>query len=208
MELKRLKNLVNKNVIDFSELLLLNYHKLDLDETDVVILIKLHHLINDNVSFISPKALSESLSISPPTTAKRFNSLIDREYIRLELVTGENGKEREKYNLDKVMEKILKMDDEHEKKEVKRTTEGNLVELFETEFNKQLSVLDIQTITKWLSEDRYKFEEIQAALFIAIKARKKTIKYVDGVLLNTEKETPKKYKKTNLMRDLHQLWEK
>jgi len=208
MELDKLKRLVSKNVIDFSELLLLNYHKLDLDETDVVMLIKLHHMINNNVSFIGPKQLSKQLSISTPTTAKRLNNLIDKEFIRLELVIGENGKEKEKYNLDKVMEKILAADQEKERKQKKQSIEAELVELFETEFKKQLSVLDIQIITKWLNEDKYTVDEIREALFKSVKARKLTIKYVDAILLNTEKEAPKTYKKTNLMRDLHKLWEK
>lgn len=40
-----------------------------------------------------------------------------------------------------------------------------------------------------------------------MKARKLSIKYVDGILLRVE-EKPKEYKKTNLMRDFHKLWEK
>jgi DNA replication protein len=209
MELKTLKSYINKNVVDFSELVLLNYHIIGLDEVDAIILIKLHHLLKENVTFISPKKLSESLSITPAVTAKRLNSLIDREYIKMELVKKTNGKEKESYNLDKVIEKILRMDFEERKGDnIHKTTESVIVELFEEELKKPLTVLDIQTITKWLNDDNYTFEQIEEALFKAVKARKLTIKYVDGILLKQEKEEPKVYKKTNLMRDLHQLWEK
>jgi DNA replication protein len=209
MEIKELKKFVEKNIVDFTELLLTNYNKLELDEVDAIILIKLHHLIKQGVSFISPKVLSESLSISASTTARRLNHLIDREFIKMELVKGENGKQKENYNLDKVFEKILLIDFEERKGDKgKQSTEKELVDLFETEFKKPLSVLDIQTITKWLNDDKYSFEEIKDALFVAVKQRKLTIKYVDGILLKSEKEEPKTYKKTNLMRDLHQLWEK
>ena len=208
MELKTLKKFIERNVVDFSELVLMNYHKIGLDETDAVILIKLHHLIDKNITFISPKKLSESLSISPQTTAKRLNKLIETEYIKLELVQGNNGRDIEKYNLDKVIEKILRIDFENRKGDnVHKTKEAELVDLFELEFNKPLSVLDIQTITKWLNDDKYSFEEIQDALFKAVKARKLTIKYVDGILLKSEEDKPKTYKRTNIMRDLHKLWE-
>ena len=204
MEIKELKRFIEKNIVDFSELLLNNYYKLGLDETDAVILIKLRYLMNKNVPFISPKQLSETLSISTQTTAKRLNALIDKEILRLELVRGENGKERESYSLDRIYELILLSDEP----EQAPTKEKELVELFETEFKKPLSVLDIQTVTKWLNEDHYTFDQIKDALFVAVKARRKSIQYVDGILLK-EAETPKKvYKKTNLMRDLHKIWER
>lgn len=209
MEIRELKNFVDKNIVDFTELLLTNYYRLDLDEVDAIILIKLHHLINKNITFISPKKLSESLSISSQTTAKRLNNLIDSEFIKMELVKGENGKQKESYNLDKIFEKILKIDyDERKGTKTHNTSEKALVELFEEEFKKPLGVLDIQTITKWLNNDKYTFDEIKEALFIAVKQRKLTIKYVDGILLRQEDEKPVTYKRTNLMKDLHKLWEK
>lgn len=209
MELSTLKKYIQKNVVDFSELVLLNYHNIGLDETDAIILIKLHHLLDDHITFISPKLLSESLSISPQTTSKRLMNLIDRDFIKMELVQGSNGKDKESYNVDKVIEKILQLEFETNGGDnVHKTSEAELVELFEEEFKKPLSVLDIQTITKWLGEDHYTFDNIKEALFKAVKARKLSTKYVDGILLNQDKEEPKKYKKTNLMRDLHQLWEK
>lgn len=205
MDIKELKKFIEKNIVDFSELVLNNYYKLGLDETDAVILIKLRYLMNKNVPFISPKKLSETLSISAQTTAKRLNTLIDRGFITMELVKGENGKEREAYSLDRIYEQIIFHENESN---VPETREKELVELFETEFNKPLSVLDIQTITKWLNEDKYDFDQIKDALFTAVKARRLTIKYVDGILLKQTETTEKTYKKTNLMRDLHKIWER
>lgn len=209
MEVNQLKNFINKKIVDFSELILENYHLLDIDETDAVILIKLYKLLENNKTFINPKKLSEKLSISSGITARRISHLIDKGFIQLELVKGTNGKEKEHYNLDLIFEKII-MNDFHERKggNQHNTNEMELVDLFESEFRKPLGVLDIQTITKWLNDDKYSFEQIKDALFIAVKSRKLSIKYVDGILLKDEEEAPKEYKKTNLMRDFHKLWEK
>jgi len=209
MEVNQLKNFINKKIVDFSELILQNYHLLGIDETDAIILIKLYKLLENEVNFINPKKLSESLSISALTTSKRISGLIDKGFIELELVKGKNGKESEKYNLDLIFEKII-MNDYHERngETIHNTNEKELVELFESEFKKPLGVLDIQTITKWLNDDKYTFDQIKDALFIAVKSRKLSIKYVDGILLKEGEETPKVYKKTNLMRDFHKLWEK
>ena len=166
-------------------------------------------MLENNNTFINPKKLSETLSISAATTARRISQLIDKGFVQLELVKGSNGKEKERYNLDLIFEKII-MNDFHERKgdKLHKSSEKDLVELFESEFRKPLGVLDIQTITKWLNDDRYTFDQIKDALFTAVKARKLSIKYVDGVLLKEEEEAPKEYKKTNLMRDFHKLWEK
>ncbi len=206
MEIQQLKKMIDKNIIDFSELLLDNYHEIGLDEIDTIILIKLHRLLKKNISFISPKKLSETLSISAATTSKHLNSLIDRDFIRMALVKGENGKEKETYSLDKIYEKFVDIEEQHP--EQSNTAEKEIVELFEDEFKRPLSVLEIQTIIKWLQDDHYTFDQIKDALFQAIQTRKLAIKYIDGILLKTQEEPKKVYKKTNLMRDLHKLWEK
>lgn len=209
MDIKQLKKFIDSNIVDFSELVLDNYYSLGLDETDAIMLIKLHNLLNKNITFIKAKDLSEMLSISTQTTSKRLNSLIDRGFIQMELIKGENGREKESFNLDLIFERILRSDFEERKGEnVHKTSEAELVKLFETEFKKPLSVLDIQTITKWLNDDKYSFDDIKEALFKAVKSRRTTIKYVDGILLRSEESMPKVYKKTNLMRDFHKLWEK
>ena len=211
MELKVMKDLIEKNIVDFPELVLNNYYKLGLNETDAVILIKLNYLLKSNKTYISTKELAETLSISSQTTSKRLNSLIERGFIKLKLVKNGNGKQTETFNLDFLVERILKSD--YEEKEVdkiekNKTLEGKLVTLFEEEFKKPLSVLDIQTITKWLNEDKYTYELIKDALFEALRSRKLNIKYVDGILLKSDKkQVENKYKKTTNIKDLKKIWE-
>ena len=140
-----------------------------------------------------------------------LNSLIERGFVKLKLIKNGNGKQSETFNLDFLIERILKSD--YEEKEVdkiekNKTLEGKLVNLFEEEFKKPLSVLDIQTITKWLNEDKYTFELIKDALFEAIRSRKLNIKYVDGILLKGDKkDVTNKYKKTTNIKDLKKIWE-
>jgi len=210
MDIKNMKSLIKRNIVDFSELVLNNYYKIGLDEVDAVIIIKLKYLLDQHITFIHPKKLSNLLSISSQTTNKRLNNLLEIGYIRMELISNGNGKETESFNLDFVIEKIIKADFEEkimESSDKNKNVESRLVNLFETEFRKPLSVLDIQTITKWLNEDKYVFEEIKNALFEASKARKLSIRYVDRILLNKDHEEPeKKYNQTTLIKDLKKIW--
>lgn len=211
MDVINMKSMIKKNIIDFTELVLNNYHKIGLDETDAIIIIKLHYLLNKQITFIHPKKLSNMLTISPTTTAKRLNNLIERNYVSVSLVKNGNGKETESFNLDNVVELIVKADFEEK---VQENSEENsnivtrLVSLFETEFRKPLTVLDIQTLTKWLNEDEYTFDEIKNALFEASKMRKLTIKYVDKILLSKDQEeTVDKYNQTTLIKDIKKIWQ-
>jgi DNA replication protein len=211
MDIQNMKSLIQKNIVDFSELVLNNYYKIGLDETDAIIIIKLKYLLDRNITFIHPKKLSNMLSISATTTSKRINNLIDAGYINIELTKNGHGKETETFNLDTVIERIVKADfDEkiYRKDDNNPNIEQRLVHMFETEFRKQLSVLDIQTITKWLNEDNYTYEQIKGALFEASKARKLSIKYIDGILLHgtSEQEPKDKYTKTTLIKDLKKIW--
>lgn len=210
MDIKNMKSLIKRNIVDFTELVLNNYYKIGLDEVDAVIIIKLKYLLDQHITFIHPKKLSNMLSISSQTTNKRLNNLLDIGYVKMELISNGNGKETESFNLDFVIEKIIKADFEEkimESSDQNKNIESRLVNLFETEFRKPLSVLDIQTITKWLNEDNYSFDDIKNALFEASKARKLSTRYVDRILLNKDQEEPeKKYNKTTLIKDLKKIW--
>ncbi len=210
MDVKDIKSLMKRNIVDFTELVLNNYYKIGLDEVDAIIIIKLKYLLDRQITFIHPKKLSDMLSISSQTTAKRLNNLMDKGFVKMELVSNGNGKETESFNLDYVIEQIIKADFEEkiiESSDQNKNIESRLVSLFETEFRKPLSVLDIQTITKWLNEDNYSFELIKNALFEASKARKLSIRYVDKILLSTEEDIPRaKYNQTTLIKDLKKIW--
>jgi len=211
MNLKDIKRYINNNTIDFAELVLNNYYKINLDETDAIIIIKLQYLLNNNITFISPSQLSKMLSISTQTTSKRLKALMEKGFIQIKLITNAKGKETESFNLDYLIESILLVgNNERNSNEENdnKTIEAKIVKLFEEEFKKPLSVLDIQIVTKWLNDDKYSYKEIEDALFQAVKLRKLTTSYIDKILLNQEEKTSKrKYKKTASMSNLKKLWE-
>ena len=55
MDVMNMKSMIQKNIVDFSELVLNNYHKIGLDETDAIIIIKLSYLLKRQITFIHPK---------------------------------------------------------------------------------------------------------------------------------------------------------
>jgi len=202
MDIHEMKRLIRHNIINFTELVLNNYNKLGLDETDAVIIIKLSYLLDKNIYFVNPKQLAEMLSISPQTTSKRLNNLMDRGFLKIKLAKDARGKESETFDLDHIILRILKED--FETKE--HTSEPELISLFEDELQKILSPLDVQIISKWIEDDHYTKDQIKEALFKAVKANRKSIKYVDGILLKTDHKPSKPKTKINV-KDLKKIWE-
>ena len=92
------------------------------------------------------------------------------------------------------------------------TVEEEIVDIIETQFQKQLNPNDIELIQKWVNEDQYSIELIKTAILDAIKANKSTLSYMDGVLLRRNRPTTspkKKYNpdKSEALKTFLELWE-
>ena len=209
MKKEDIKILMKKNIIDFNELVLNNYYKMDLDEIDAIIIIKLNSLLKRGITFINPEKLSKILSLTKIKTANKLDNLTAKGYVKFELIKLENGKESESFNLDFFIEKILMIEFELKQKEKnssQQVMESDLVDMLETELKKPLSVLDIQIITKWLSEDNYTKEQIEEALLVAMKNNKVSMKYIDNLLLNKTYKDDFKRQKNSVLKDFNKIW--
>ncbi len=202
MNFTQMKKMVKNNVIDFTELVLNNYFLLDLDETDAVILIKLHFLRQKKVQIIDTALLADKLSITEPTVLKRLSNLIEKDILVMVLKKGRDGKEYESFHIDNFLKQVLKLDNK-----IEEELDYNLIETLEQELNRPLKIIEIQMITRWLEEDHYTEEEIIRALNIAITNNKLSISYIDQILLNQVEEDKVIIKKTNLLDDFENIWE-
>ena len=75
-----------------------------------------------------------------------------------------------------------------------------IVSLLEKEFNKMLTPLELETVYKWINDDKFSYDKIYEAVLETLKYKKNSIQYVD-VLLN-KKETPVKSSSNDGLQDL------
>ena len=75
-----------------------------------------------------------------------------------------------------------------------------IVLLLEKEFNKMLTPLELETVYKWINDDKFSYDKIYEAVLETLKYKKNSIQYVD-VLLN-KKETPVKSSSNDGLQDL------
>ena len=189
MEVLILKKMINEGIIDFDKLLKKTYKELGLTELEAFLLMELNILKTKDIHYVTPKILTKKLTITEEQALALMDGLMQKKYLNFVLIKGQNGKQKESFDIDLTYRKILeyyqiKIIDEMMTSTVKYDTlEDEIVELLEKNFQKQLKPLEVEIIIKWIHEYKYTKEDIKEAVFAAIKANRYSISYLDSVLL-------------------------
>jgi DNA replication protein len=206
MDLQLAIKWIDDGIIDFNQMILQNYKNIGLNETEAFVIIELQKQSKAGITFLNPKKIVKNVSITLDQLLNVLDNLIRNNYLSMEIIKNGSGKEAEVFHLNHTVDKILKyshqvMDDlviGQPKKYA--TSEEELVDLIEKQFQKQLTPLEIEIIRKWVGEDRYPIFDIRKALLDALKANKTSLSYVDGILLKRQtaakKEKEVKYNGT------------
>ena len=77
--------------------------------------------------------------------------------------------------------------DEKMEQETAQNTKS-LYTIFEKEFGRPLSPMEMETLVMWVEQDKYSPELVQMALREAVLSQVYNFKYIDRILLNWEKK--------------------
>lgn len=181
---------MNKNVIE--KLMLVNNHmiipnylvkyykKFDLDINEFIMLI---YFLNSNEKLIfDNKKISNDLFIEQNEVLEIINSLIEKQYISIEM-NKSNGIIEEYISLDLFFEKINAYLIENDKDD----NSSDIYSKFEKEFGRTLSPVEYETISKWI-ENNIPLNLIEAALKEAILNGVNSIRYIDKILFEWNKK--------------------
>ena len=182
--------ILNKNVIE--KLMLVNNHmiipnylvkyykKFDLDINEFIMLI---YFLNSNEKLIfDNKKISNDLFIEQNEVLEIINSLIEKQYISIEM-NKSNGIIEEYISLDLFFEKINAYLIENDKDD----NSSDIYSKFEKEFGRTLSPVEYETISKWI-ENNIPLNLIEAALKEAILNGVNSIRYIDKILFEWNKK--------------------
>lgn len=186
-QLKTRPVVIRKELLD-------HYNELGLNETELVILIKLIHASEMSDKQPSIESLQQGTSLSSREITSIIQGLIQHDLLELNVNKDEEGKFTEYMNLDKfydrlseIMQQIHVKQDEHET-ELEFNT---LFQKIEQAFGRPLSPYEIETLNQWLDVDKHDLAVIQAALDEAASQNKMSLKYIDRILLNWKKNNVK-----------------
>ncbi len=186
-------------------LLFTTYKKLNLNETEVMLLL---HLIafrdREHNEFPTLDELQSRMSVEGNMVARSLHQLMKNGFITIdEAVDPVSGVQFETYNISplymKLSECAMKQGLSEEifigKSEQPASaafeidlsagaTDGhNVFTVFEKEFGRPLSPMECETISGWIDQDGYAEELIKAALKEAVFAGKLHFRYIDRILL-------------------------
>ncbi len=176
--------------IDWKQLLINNYRNLDLKEEEVMILLVINSLLNNNETIITPDLLALKMNYSQQVLDKHLSSLLNKNLINIE--EDEQGKIKTTLNGIKyiVVSDFLKVQT-NTKSEDDLQKEQNLFEIFENQFGRPLSFVEMDTMQQWLQEG-YEEDKIILALKEAVAMKKKNIRYIDKILLEWRQQEERK----------------
>lgn len=160
-------------LVDVDGLLLMKYRTLDLDETQVVILLLIMHLEKNNMPYITPQVLKPYLSLDDKMLDGYIVGLLSKKLVVL------NGTSLSCKPLIKVLKATLTNDTIAEEK----PKSLNLVEIFEHEFARALTPMEIETLKEW-KQCHYSDQMIVDALKEATLSNVHNMRYIEKILID------------------------
>lgn len=182
---------INAGQAEVPILLLKYYRRLGLTNNDLVLIIQLKSYMDQGDYFPDLDPIAKSMDLSKNNTFKAVHQLMQKKLLSIETKKDDQGVTEDIYSLDLLWEKlIVLMQQGEEKLEVKKEENmtKNLYSIFEAEFGRPLSPMEMESLVMWIEEDNYSKELIQLALREAVLSQVYSFKYIDRILLNWEKK--------------------
>ncbi|QIL46482.1 DnaD domain protein [Vagococcus coleopterorum] len=177
-----------------SNLVLTHYRSLGMSDQELILYLKLVQYQQQGVLFPDLMVISQQMGYQPEDIFQMLQGLIDKEIIKLITTKNDQGQTTDAYDLTGLFSKIDKLQQATHKKETQLSVEfqsRELYQVFEQEFGRPLSPIELETIGLWLKEDQYEPEIIRLALREAVLNQAYSLKYIDRILLSWERKNLK-----------------
>lgn len=174
-----------------SNILLTHYREVGLTSEHLILVLQLKSFIDVGNDFPDTEIISKRMQISSAEVFQLIHDLINKKLIIIETEKNDDGKTRDSYRLDLLWDKlglVISQQENQQRFEKQHLSEQELFHLFEAEFGRPLSPIEMQTIGMWLDDDHYAIELIELALREAVLNQVYNLKYVDRILLNWERK--------------------
>lgn len=177
--LEKIIDVIKQKDLTIPNMLFFNYKKLDITETELILII---YLMNSTPCF-NLKQMSLDLNMNSKELLVLINSLTEKDLLEIK-VDKNNSYCTEEISLDKLYQKLgfLLVNVEEKKEE-----STNLFSVFEQEFGRTISPMEYEIINAWKSSD-FSDELIISALREATYNGVTNLRYIDKILHEWKKK--------------------
>ena len=191
-----IKYLQDIDCLNIERLLLLKGKQVGLDDNEIYVLLLIYTFSKLNKQLITPSLLLNYSSL----TNKEMDDVLDQ-LLKKKWIYNQSGTIR----MNKFVDRLLVED-----KPVQN--EMNLIEVFEEQFGRPLTPMELEIIKEWVSNG-FAEDMILKALKEAVKSQVLTLRYIDGILNNWQRNGIKerfieeKPKERKVAESHYQWWE-
>ena len=157
--------------------LILRYKELNITENELVLLIHILRLQLEGNQLPSVQVLSQLMTLKEHEIAQLLRDLMKKKLISIEQ-HKEDDVIYEAYSLEPLLQSLYVEENKVENEQ----KEQNIFILFEQEFGRALSPIEIEMINHWLDDDQLLPALIKAALREAVLMGKLNFRYIDRIL--------------------------
>lgn len=182
---------MNAGSVDIPQLLLKNFHELGISDQEFIFILHVKSALDRGEYFPNLQKIAPQMNETLESVYQLVQHLIENKNLSIETIETSDGRTTDKMSLDLLWEKLALLVMQ-QKKGVEGESQANLQRdlyaMFETEFGRPLSPIELQTLSMWLYEEQYSADLIALALKEAVLAQAYSFKYIDRVLLNWQKK--------------------
>ncbi|MBL4954168.1 DnaD domain-containing protein [Neobacillus sp. OS1-32] len=177
--------------ITVPSLLFSEYRKLNLNETELVLLLNILTFLERGNYFPTPEELSARMTISTADCHEMLRRLMQRGFLEIIEQYSNEGIRFEKYSIkplwERLVEQFLVNHQSGLQEATRKTEEMDLYTCFEKEFGRPLSPFECESLAMWMDDDHHDPIIIKAALREAVMSGKLNFRYIDRILFEWKK---------------------
>jgi DNA replication protein len=181
---------LNEGNITIPALLFSEYRNLNLNETELVLLLNIITFLEKGNDFPTPEELSARMTISISDCSLLLRKLIQRGFLEIREEYSNEGIRFEKYSVMPLWERLIDqflMNHKQSNELNKQAEETDLYTCFEKEFGRPLSPFECESLAMWMDDDHHDPVIIKAALREAVMSGKLNFRYIDRILFEWKK---------------------
>lgn len=184
------KDIINAGTTSINNLILLHLQDLEMSSDEFLLYCNLKMFQEQQVFFPSTQQLITNTGFSEGKIYQLVQSMIQKHFIKIDSQTVKGQKYQDYYDLSPIYQVLLG-------EQLNSRTSANLNDIqtlfqkIEVEFGRPLSPIEQQTIQAWIVDDHYSVPLIMLALKEAVLNQAYSLKYMDRILLNWEKNNIK-----------------
>ena len=195
----RLQTWIEQGNVNISQLFFQFYKELKISDEEAMLLMHVHAFQQAGNQFPTPDEIGSRMMTTQKSVTTMMQKLMQQGYLAIEQET-EKDVLTEIISLQPLWDRLLDcvFREQHvEKENSQKEMEGEIFQLFEQEFGRFLSPMEIETISMWMDQDGHTPAIIKMALKEAVISQKISLRYVDRILFEWKKKNIKTTKEVS-----------